>query len=62
MRVKLGATHRKQKKGFQVIDGAELIRHKDYVPSLGTDSDFENDIGLIKLSEPYKRNGKAIVV
>ena len=67
VRVKLGATHRNQTKGYQVVDSDRLIRHRGYIPELDPehpehDPDFSvsntNDIGLIKLSEPAKLHSK----
>ena len=45
MRVKIGATSRKQEAGFEEVDSAKLIKHEKYSP----DPDIDYDIGLIKL-------------
>ena len=42
------------KKPYQEIDSSTLIKHKYYKPF----PLFEYDIGLIKLSEAYKKYGK----
>ena len=54
VRVRLGAYTRSQVNGFQEIDAAKLIKHEKFVvwPV------WNNDIGLIKLSERYTPYGK----
>ena len=54
VRVKLGLYKRSSKKPYQEIDSSKLIKHKYYKPF----PLFEYDIGLIKLSEAYKKYGK----
>ena len=54
MKVKLGATSRTQTNGFREIDSFQLIIHENYDPSI-RGSEYNNDIGLIRLSETYKR-------
>ena len=54
MRVKLGATTRKQTRGVQEIDALKLVVHEHYDPSIHA-REAENDIGLIMLSKRYKR-------
>ena len=54
VRVKLGLYKRSSKKAYQEIDSSKLIKHDHYKPS----PFYENDIGLVKLSEAYKKYGK----
>lgn len=54
VRVKLGLYKRSSKKAYQEIDSSKLIKHEKYKPA----PFYENDIGLIKLSEAYKKYGR----
>ena len=54
VRIKLGLYKRSSKKAYQEIDSSKLIKHEKYKPA----PFFENDIGLVKLSEAYKKYGK----
>ena len=53
MRVKIGATSRKQKR-FVEIDVSRIIMHEKFenAPS------YNNDIGLLKLDRPFPDKGK----
>ena len=55
LRVKVGATRRHQKKGFQEIDVARKINHENYISEQGT---FNNDIALLKLAHPVKMKSR----
>ena len=53
--MKLGLYKRSDsKKAFQKLDSVKLIKHPEYKPS----PLYEYDIGLIKLSDHYKKHGK----
>ena len=53
MRVKIGATSRKQKR-FVEIDVSRIIMHEKFenAPS------YNNDIGMLKLARPFPDKGK----
>jgi hypothetical protein len=53
LRVKIGAERRDQTKGFKEIDVAKMIMHEKYEP----ESEFRNDIGLLKLKHAYNNKG-----
>ena len=55
LRVKVGATRRHQKDGFQEIDVARKIKHENYISEQGT---FNNDIALLKLVYPVKMKSR----
>ena len=56
LRVRIGATSRSETHGVQEIDVETIIKHENFEP----EPSYNNDIGLLKLIQPFRNKSKPI--